>query len=83
MTLIIITYAIVYLVGFILAFILIGKCNRYGNNKDEIIQIEEALAWSLLSWVFILMIVLALGLVQVTESRIFKAFKSYFERGLK
>ena len=83
MTLIITTYAIIYLVGFLLAFVLIGKCNHYGHSKDEIIQIEEAFAWAFLSWIFIFMLILALGLAQITESQIFKAFKAYFERGFK
>jgi len=82
MTLIVTTYATVYLVGFLLAFVLIGKCNRYGS-KNEIVRIEEAFAWAFLSWIFIFMLILALGLAQITESQIFKAFKAYFERGFK
>ena len=81
-TMIITICVLAYFIGFIITFTLIGKCNYYGN-ENEITSIEEALAWSLLSWGFILIIILALVFTHVSESQSYKSFKTYFESGFR
>ena len=76
-----ITYIIIYLIGCILSFTLISKSNQ-DSNEDKTIPTEGVLIWSLLSWIFVLMAVIALGLIQMTESQAFKELKAYFEENL-
>lgn len=63
MTLIIIIY--IYIIGYITALILIGASNR---NKDitYIVSVEEALVWSLLSWILVLLIILIIVVRHLT-----------------
>ena len=74
---------LIYLMGCVFSFMLLNSFNQYIDNENEKTQIGEILIWSLLSWVFLLIIVIISTITQIVESRIFKKLKSYFERKLK
>jgi len=82
MTLITVVCIVVYLMGCVLSLILIDKFNR-NINENERTQAGEGLVWSLLSWIFVFMIVLVATVIQITESQIFKKLKAYFEGKLR
>lgn len=83
MTLITLAYIVIYLIGCVFSFMLINKFNQDINDESEKTQIGEAFLWSLLSWIFLLMVVVVLAFIQMIESRTFKEIKAYFEGKLR
>jgi len=83
MTLITLAYIMIYLIGCVLSFILIGKFNQDIDDESEKTQIGEAFIWSLLSWIFLLMVVMVLAVIRIVESRTVKEIKAYFEGKFK
>lgn len=82
MTLITLAYIMIYLIGCVLSFTLIYKFNQDIDDESEKTQIGEVFIWSLLSWIFLFIVVMILAFIQIIESRTFKEIKAYFERKL-
>ena len=83
MTLITLAYIMIYVIGCVLSFMLIGIFNQDIDDENEKTQVGEAFIWSLLSWIFLLMVVMVLTVIQIIESRTVKKLKSYFEEKLR
>ena len=76
------TLIIIYIIGYITALIIIGTSNL-NEDVPYIAPLKEALLWSLLSWIFVLLIGLRIISRYLMESKTFKTFKNYFEGKFK
>ena len=74
------TYLILllYIVGHVLAFSLIGASNR-SEDPFHIIPVEEAFIWSLLSWILVILIVFIIITRYLSQLQTYKTFKDYYE----
>ena len=69
---------LLYIVGQILAFIIIGVYNR-SEKPFHIVSIEEAFIWSLLSWILVILILFTIIAKYLSRLQVYKVFKDYYE----
>ena len=67
-----------YIVGHILAFVIIGVSN-HSENPFHIISVEEAFIWSLLSWILVILILFTIIARHLSRLQVYKTFKNYYE----
>ena len=69
---------LLYIIGHILAFSLIGASNR-SEDPFHIIPVEEAFIWSLLSWVLVILILFTIVAKYLLRLQTYRTFKNYYE----